>query len=95
MKFQIPNIHHSKTRRYTRTHRQTDRQAQTNMPFQLFQSWGHKNLNRDSLWVNITIDHEHTVCARYGLLFTSFCFDFSMTLQPVESYSVCCCMMKS
>ena len=25
MKFQIPNIHHSKTRRYTRTHRQTDK----------------------------------------------------------------------
>ena len=25
------------------THTQTDRQAQSNMPFQLFQSWGHKN----------------------------------------------------
>ena len=42
MKFQIPNIHHSKVNR--RTHRQTDRQAESNMPFQLFQSWGHKNL---------------------------------------------------
>ena len=50
MKFQIPNIHHSKKRRYTRTHRQTDRQAQTNMPFQLFQSWGH---NKSSSRYNI------------------------------------------
>ena len=36
MKFQNPSIHHSKVN----TH--TDRQAQSNMPFQLFQSWGHK-----------------------------------------------------
>ena len=47
MKFQIPNIHHSKVNRrthaHTHTHRQTDRQAESNMPFQLFQSWGHKN----------------------------------------------------
>ena len=37
MKFQNPSIHHSKVN----TH--TDRQAESNMPFQLFQSWGHKN----------------------------------------------------
>ena len=49
MKFQIPNIHHSKVNRRTHAHththtdRQTDRQAKSNMPFQLFQSWGHKN----------------------------------------------------
>ena len=45
MKFQIPNIHHSKVNRRTHAHtdRQTDRQAESNMPFQLFQSWGHKN----------------------------------------------------
>ena len=44
MKFQIPNIHHSKvnTHTHTQTDRQTDRQAESNMPFQLFQSWGHK-----------------------------------------------------
>ena len=43
MKFQIPNIHHSKVNTHTHTHtdRQTDRQAESNMPFQLFQSWGH------------------------------------------------------
>ena len=35
MKFQNPSIHHSKVN----TH--TDRQAESNMPFQLFQSWGH------------------------------------------------------
>ena len=40
MKFQIPNIHHSIVNR--RTHAHTDRQAESNMPFQLFQSWGHK-----------------------------------------------------
>ena len=39
MKFQIPNMHHSEVNR--RTHMQTDRQAESNMPFQLFQSWGH------------------------------------------------------
>ena len=36
MKFKNPSIHHSKVN----TH--TDRQAESNMPFQLFQSWGHK-----------------------------------------------------
>ena len=41
MKFQIPNMHHSEVN--GRTHTQTDRQAKSNMPFQLFQSWGHKN----------------------------------------------------
>ena len=40
MKFQIPSMHHSEVNR--RTDRQTDRQAESNMPFQLFQSWGHK-----------------------------------------------------
>ena len=42
MKFQNPSIHHSKVN--THTDRHTDRQAESNMPFQLFQSWGHKNL---------------------------------------------------
>ena len=40
MKFQNPSIHPSKVN--GRTHTQTDRQAKSNMPFQLFQSWGHK-----------------------------------------------------
>ena len=46
MKFQNPSIHGSKVNRRTHTHtdRQTDRQAKSNMPFQLFQSWGHKKL---------------------------------------------------
>ena len=39
MKFQIPSMHHSEVNR--RTDRQTDRKAESNMPFQLFQSWGH------------------------------------------------------
>ena len=45
MKFQIPNMHRSEVngRTHTHTDRQTDRQAESNMPFQLFQSWGHKN----------------------------------------------------
>ena len=43
MKFQNRSIHGSKVNR--RTDRQTDRQAESNMPFQLFQSWGHKNLS--------------------------------------------------
>ena len=44
MKFQNPSIHHSKVNRRTHplTHTQTNRQAESNMPFQLFQSWGHK-----------------------------------------------------
>ena len=43
MKFQNPTIHRSKVngRTHTQTDRQTDRQAKSNMPFQLFQSWGH------------------------------------------------------
>ena len=41
MKFQIPSMHHSEVNR--RTDRQTDRQAESNMPFQLFQSWGHND----------------------------------------------------
>ena len=32
-----------------RTDTQTDAQAQTNMPLQLFQSWGHKNLTFSKL----------------------------------------------
>ena len=47
MKFQIPNMLHSKVNRrthtHTHTHTLTDRQAKSNMPFQLFQSWGHNN----------------------------------------------------
>ena len=35
------------------------------------------------------------VCACYAQFLTSFCFDSSMTLQAVESYSVCFCMIKS
>ena len=42
MKFQNPSIHHSKVN--THTDRHTDRQAESNMPFQLFQSWGHNNV---------------------------------------------------
>ena len=40
-KFQSPSIHRSKVNTHTHTHRHTDRQAESNMPFQLFQSWGH------------------------------------------------------
>ena len=54
------------------------------------------------LRVNITIVYEHTVCATSAfsmcmlrVVLTSFCFDFSMTLQAVESYSVCFCIIKS
>ena len=45
MKFQNPRIHRLKVNRrtHTHTHTHTDRQAESNMPFQLFQSWGHKN----------------------------------------------------
>ena len=45
MKFQTPNMLHSKVNRrtHTHTHTQTDRQAESNMPFQLFKSWGHKH----------------------------------------------------
>ena len=43
MKFQNPTIHRSKVN--GRTHTQTDRQLKSNMPFQLFQSWGHKKKN--------------------------------------------------
>ena len=51
MKFQIPNIHHSKVNR--RTHVHTDRQAESNMPFQLFQSWGHnKNFHINNKFSN-------------------------------------------
>ena len=46
MKFQNPSIHHSKVN----TH--TDRQAESNMPFQLFQSWGHKEANKSLLLNN-------------------------------------------
>ena len=42
MKFQNCSIRGSKVNGRTHTHRQTDRQAKSNMPFQLFQSWGHK-----------------------------------------------------
>ena len=41
MKFQNRSIHGSKVNR--RTHRHTDRQTESNMPFQLFQSWGRKS----------------------------------------------------
>ena len=40
IKFPNRSLHGSKVNR--RTHRHTDRQAESNMPFQLFQSWGHK-----------------------------------------------------
>ena len=52
MKFQIPNMHHSEVngRTHTQTDRQTDRQAKSNMPFQLFQSWGHKNETKQYPW---------------------------------------------
>ena len=48
MKFQNPTIHRSKVngRTHTQTDRQTHRQAKGNMPFQLFQSWGHNENNK-------------------------------------------------
>ena len=47
MKFQNPNIHGfydmaGIRKRDERTDEPTDKQRQTNMPHQLFQSWGHK-----------------------------------------------------
>ena len=52
--------------------------------------------------VNITIVYEHIVCATSALsmcmlhiVFNAFCFDLSMTLQAVEYYSVCFCIIKS
>ena len=56
MKFQNPSIHHSKVN--THTDRHTDRQAESNMPFQLFQSWGHKNINTKPIshWLATTGD---------------------------------------
>ena len=41
------------------------------------------------------MQHRHLVYAFYAQLFTSFCFDFSMIVQTVESYaySVCFCMI--
>ena len=52
--------------------------------------------------VNITIVYEHTVCATSAfsmcmlrIVLMSFCFDFSMKLQAVESCSVCFCIIKS
>ena len=46
MKFQNRSIHGSKV------NRRTDRQAKSNMPFQLFQSWGHKNMPDLEEWEN-------------------------------------------
>ena len=50
------------------------------------------------LRVNITIVYEHTLCATSAFIMcmlrvvlTSYCFGFSMTLQAVETYSVCFC----
>ena len=54
------------------------------------------------LRVNITIVYEHTVCETSAfrmcmlrVVFNVVLFDFSMTLQDVESYSVCFCIIKS
>ena len=55
-----------------------------------------------NLRVNITIVYEHIVCATSAfsmcmlrVVLTSLCFDFSVTLQAVEYYSVCFCIIKS
>ena len=42
MKFQNPRIHRLKVNRRTHTHTHTDRQAESNMPFQLFKVGGIK-----------------------------------------------------
>ena len=71
MKFQNPSIHRSKVK--GRTHTQTDRQAKSNMPFQLFQSWGHKEKmslkyfhSKHTLWVHRlseeVLTSTHNVC---------------------------------
>ena len=56
----------------------------------------------DALRVHITIVYEHIVCATSAfsmcmlrVVLTSFCFDFSMTLQAIESCSVCFCIIKT
>ena len=63
MKFQNPSIHHSNVNTHTHTHtetdRQTDRQGKSNMPFQLFQSWGH---NQGSL----SSKHSEHFCPNYN-----------------------------
>ena len=46
MKFQ--SMHHSKV------NPQTDSQAQSNMPLQLFQSWGHKNNGLGQLYLELS-----------------------------------------
>ena len=81
MKFQIPNIHHSKVNTHTHTHthtqtdRQTDRQAESNMPFQLFQSWGHNYHGEmfclikvnESIWnTKHKLDTETCSCGHFG-----------------------------
>ena len=45
----------------------------------------------------IPIVYENTVCAMsaFSVLLASFCFDFPITLQAVESYFVGFCIIKS
>ena len=52
MKFQNRSINGSKVNRRTHRHtdRHTDRQAESKMPFQLFQSWGHNETDILALW---------------------------------------------
>ena len=59
MKFQNPTIHRSKVNGRTHTH--TDRQAKSNMPFQLFQSWGHNKIEPLlflPFWIQLLMNHE-------------------------------------
>ena len=46
MKFQDTSIHRLKVKKkcYGHTETRTHGQAQSNMPYQLFQSWGHKKI---------------------------------------------------
>ena len=65
MKFQDTSIHRLKVKKKeVRTHGRTDPrthgQAQSNMPYQLFQSWGHKNVFRNGQ--KQTKSAEYAIC---------------------------------
>ena len=52
MKFQNPDIHHSKVNTHTHTHTDTHTHTQTDKPKAIcpFQSWGHKKLGSAGDW---------------------------------------------
>ena len=73
MKFQNPSIHHSKVN----TH--TDRQAESNMPFQLFQSWGHNYEIRDQVYLCFKYQDIRQNNAILQITSLEFCLSFCKT----------------